>query len=130
MSRSDLVGCPPGAETIFGELAQRLQKPVPHRSVFFDFSDGKRLRDEILEDIDHVQTIGEALITGHGNRGIDAEGPREHRQPLEENSLLLGEKLIRPINGRRHRAVALLAPSRPTQHTRCLVESLLDLGQR
>jgi hypothetical protein len=113
-------------------LAQRLQQPVPRAP---RVGRGARLGGGQEEDQGLLHQPGQQLDhrgrldlpTGaHGLGGVQREAPREDRQPIEEDPLLVGQEVVAPVD---RRLQGLLAGQRGAAAPRQHPEPVLEAGE-
>ena len=68
--------------------------------------DDHGLVDQSSQQVGHGLMV-DALIRAHRADGSDVAATREHRQPVEQQPLVLGEQLVGPLHRRPQRLVAL-----------------------
>ncbi len=112
------LGCfTAGDELLLGELADRLQhrKPGPPRR---PVSDQQRLAHQRIEQIKDRVVVG---VVGSDYRAgaVEIKSPGEHRTPLQQRLLSVGEQVVRPSDGVAQGLVAfqIRAATRPATGT-------------
>ena len=90
------LGAGPLGEAFGGVLADRLQQPVPRRTVKV-FGLDQALVHQGGQQVQHLPVRG-AAYRGDRFGGLQGPAPSEDRQPVEHHPLLRAEQVVGPVD--------------------------------
>ncbi len=120
---------PEAASFDLGELAQRLEEPVPRRRAGVEGED-HRLVDEPVEQVDDVELVDDTPCADPLRR-LEVESAPEHGEAVEQRLLLGGEQIVGPLDRGEERLVALAGgPAAAREEAEPLAQPVQDVRRQ
>ena len=119
-----------GDERLLAVLAQRLQQPVARRPVRAGLGEHHRAVDQRGQQVEHVWRV-ERFEAAHRFGVDEREVAGEHREPLEQQALVIRQQVDAPRHRRQQCLVALVPTAAArAQQPEAVVQARQDLYRR